>query len=146
MATLRALQGFAKYRSITNAVVEDVAEADWLADLRTELGVSTDLETAIEIYDQDEVVVSCFFLNSGDTVVLEPHFYDASDVLLCVGAKVTYTPSASSSTLKTIAASPAITFGAPFEFLANPGANYLRIKATTLPTTASVGVFIGHRA
>jgi len=145
VATLRALQGFAKYRTITTSVTEDVVDVDWIADLRTELSVSTDLDTAIEIYDQDEVVVSCFFLNSGDTVVLEPHFYDASDVLLAVGAKVTYTPSASSSASKTIVSSPAAAFGAPFEFLANPGANYLRIKATTLPSSASVGVFIGHR-
>ena len=104
------------------------------------------LETAIEIYDQDEVVVSCFFLNSGDTVVLEPHFYDATDVLIGVGPKVTYTPTTSSSASKTIVSSPAAAFPAPFEFLANPGANYLRLKATTLPSSSSVGVFVGHRA
>ena len=145
MAYLRQLQGFAVYRTITNATTEDVLESDWLADLDTELS-TTGTGTAHLIYSLDEVVVSCFFLNSGDTIVLEPHFYDRNDVLLGLGSKITFTPSASSSVSVDIGAGAATHFSAPTNYFVNPGAFYLRIKATTLPTTANVGIFIGARA
>ena len=145
MARLRGLQDFGVYRVITNATTEDVLESDWLADLDTELS-TTGTGTARLIYDMDEVVISCFFLNSGDTVVLEPHFYDADDVLIGLASNVTFTPSAASSVSVDIGAGAATHFSAPTQFFVNPGTKWLRIKATTLPTTANVGVFIGARA
>ena len=145
MSLLRQQQGFAVYRVITNATTEDVLESDWLADLDTELS-TTGTGTARLIYDMDEVIISCFFLNSGDTIILEPHWYDADDVLLGLGTKITFTPSTASSVSVDIGAGAATHFSAPAQFFVNPAAKWLRIKATTLPTTANVGVFIGSRA
>jgi len=147
MTKIRNQQKYELYRRITAATVEDVAEADWIADLITELNAQNAIETAKQVYDQDEIFLQGFFVNSGHTIVVEPHWYDADDNLLTVGDKVTLTPTASSSDNRDLGdgGGAANYFPSPFQYLANPGANYLRLKATTLPA-GLVGLFLGGRA
>jgi hypothetical protein len=137
----RELQGFAQYREITNATADAVDEATWLAALQSELGVGTDRETAIVVYDCEDVVVSAKFKNSTDTVEIQPHWYDNDGQLLGVGEQVTLTPAAEARE----AISAVNHFNAPVEFLANPGASLLRIKSITDPTTSDVKLYVGKR-
>lgn len=141
MTRLRALQDFDLYRTITPATVEDVAEADWIADLITELGVATARETARGVYGAEDLIVSAFFRDNTDTVEVEPHYYNENDELIAVGDKQTLTPTTSSSDV----VEGAQAFPAPLTYLPNHGSVLLRLKATTLPTSNDVLVYFGTR-
>ena len=148
MSRLRLQQNYSQYRRVSNLTpAEAVAEAAWINQLKAELGVTEDLETARQVFSEDELFIQGFFVDSGHSMVVEPHWYDEDDNLLTVGEKITLTPTADSSDSRDLGdgGGAAAYFPSPFDYLVNPAAKYLRIKVTTLPAGLA-GIFLGGRA
>jgi len=124
------------YRTLKTSTTEAVDEATWAAAVGD----------GLKCVGMDQIFAQPFFAASGETIVFEPHWYNEEDSLLTIGAPVSFTSLATSSDERSIEDGEvaAAVFPAPYDYFINPGAHFLRVKATTLPA-GNVGLFIGSR-